>query len=103
MPKIIITLIGRKGTYPEYGPAWAQVSMTPFRIYKGWVAEGGIRSPLIISGPGVKGAGELNKKAVLHVTDIAPTVLELAGIQQPDTYKGRDIEPMQGKSWVGNA
>jgi arylsulfatase len=93
--------IGRKGTYAEYGPAWAQVSMTPFRIYKGWVAEGGIRSPLIISGPGVKGAGGLNKKAVLHVTDIAPTVLELAGIQQPATYQGRDIEPMQGKSWVG--
>jgi len=93
--------IGRKGTYAEYGPAWAQVSMTPFRIYKGWVAEGGIRSPLIISGPGVKGAGGLNKKAVLHVTDIAPTVLELAGIQQPAAYQGRDIEPMQGKSWVG--
>lgn len=93
--------LGRKGTYTEYGPAWAQVGMTPFRIYKGWVAEGGIRSPLIVSGPGVKGAGELNKKAVLHVTDIAPTILDLAGIQQPSTYHGRDIEPMQGKSWVG--
>jgi len=93
--------IGRRGTYTEYGSAWAQVGMTPFRIYKGWLAEGGIRSPLIISGPGVKGAGELNKKAVLHVMDIAPTILELAGIEQPTTYNGRDIEPMQGKSWVG--
>lgn len=93
--------LGRKGTYTEYGPAWAQVSMTPFRIYKGWVAEGGIRSPLIVSGPGIKGAGEFNKNAVLHVTDIAPTILDLAGIQQPSTYQGRDIEPMQGRSWVG--
>jgi arylsulfatase len=93
--------LGRKGTYAEYGPAWAQVSMVPFRIYKGWVSEGGIRSPLIISGPGVKGSGELNKKAVLHVMDIAPTLLELAGIEHPATYMGRDIEPMQGKSWVG--
>jgi len=93
--------LGRKGTYAEYGPLWAQVSMTPFRAYKGWVAEGGIRSPLIVSGPGVKGAGGLNKKAILHVMDIAPTILELAGIQHPDTYKGREIEPMQGKSWVG--
>jgi arylsulfatase len=33
--------------------------------------------------------------------DIAPTILELAGIQHPATYKGREIEPMQGKSWVG--
>jgi len=93
--------LGRKGTYAEYGPAWAQVSMVPFRIYKGWVSEGGIRSPLIVSGPGVKGAGELNKKAILHVMDIAPTILELAGVEHPATYKGREIVPMQGKSWVG--
>jgi arylsulfatase len=93
--------LGRKGTYAEYGPAWAQVSMTPFRIYKGWVSEGGIRSPLIVSGPGVKGGDELNKQAVLHVMDIAPTLLELAGVQYPSTYQGREIAPMQGKSWVG--
>lgn len=93
--------IGRKGTFAEYGPAWAQVSMAPFRLYKGWLAEGGIRSPLIISGPGVKGKGELNKEAVLHVMDIAPTILDLAGIQHPTNFKGREIEPMQGKSWVG--
>jgi len=93
--------LGRKGTYAEYGPAWAQVSMTPFRLFKGWVAEGGIRSPLIVSGPGVQGAGEINKEAVLHVMDIVPTLLELAGIEHPSTYKGRAIAPVQGKSWVG--
>jgi len=93
--------IGRKGTFAEYGPAWAQVSMAPFRLYKGLLAEGGTRSPLIISGPGVKGVGELNKDAVLHVMDIVPTLLELAGVQHPSTYKGREVVPMQGKSWVG--
>jgi len=93
--------LGRKGTYAEYGPAWAQVSMTPFRLYKGLLTEGGIRSPLIVSGPGVQGAGKLNKEAVLHVMDIAPTLLELAGVQHPSTYKGRKVAPMQGKSWVG--
>ncbi len=92
--------LGRKGTYAEYGPAWAQVSMAPFRLYKGLLAEGGTRSPLIISGPGVKGTGELNKEAVLHVMDITPTVLELAGIQHPTTYQGREVAPIQGKSWV---
>ena len=92
--------LGRKGTYAEYGPAWAQVSMTPFRLYKGLVAEGGIRSPLIVSGPGVQGAGELNKKAILHVMDITPTLLELAGVQHPPAYKGREVAPVQGKSWV---
>jgi arylsulfatase len=92
--------IGRKGTYTEYGPAWAQVGMTPFRVYKGWTAEGGIRSPLIVSGPGVKGAGELNKSAVLHVMDIVPTLLELAGVEHPTTYEEREVAPVQGKSWV---
>jgi len=93
--------IGRKGTFAEYGPPWAQVGMTPFRLYKGFLAEGGIRSPLIISGPGVKGKGGLNKDAVLHVMDITPTILDLAGIEHPSTFNGHAIEPMQGKSWVG--
>ncbi len=93
--------LGRKGTYAEYGPLWAQVSMTPFRIYKGWVSEGGVRSPLIVSGPGVQGAGEINKQAILNITDIAPTMLELAGIEHPASYKGREIAPIQGKSWKG--
>jgi arylsulfatase len=93
--------IGRKGTYAETGPAWAQVSMVPFRLYKGFLAEGGIRSPLIVSGPGVQGAGGLNKEAILHVMDITPTLLELAGVQHPSTYEDREVAPMQGKSWVG--
>ena len=91
--------LGRKGTYAEYGPLWAQVSMAPFRVYKGWVSEGGIRSPLIVSGPGVQGAGEINKQAILNITDIAPTMLELAGIEHPASYKEQEIVPMQGKSW----
>jgi len=92
--------IGRKGTYAEYGAAWAQVSMAPFRLYKGLLAEGGTRSPLIVSGPGVKGTGDINKEAVLHVMDITPTLLELAGIQHPTTFNGREIAPVQGKSWA---
>jgi arylsulfatase len=45
---------GRKGSTVDYGPAWAQVGSTPFRFYKAWTAEGGIHSPVIIAGPGVK-------------------------------------------------
>jgi arylsulfatase len=92
--------IGRKGTFAEYGPAWAQVSMAPFRLYKGLLAEGGTRSPLIVSGPGVKGNGKLNKEAILHVMDIVPTVLELADVEHPDVHNGHKVVPVQGKSWV---
>jgi len=93
--------IGRKGTYAEYGPTWAQVSMAPFRLYKGFLAEGGIRSPLIVSGPGVQGTGGWNKEAILHVMDITPTLLELADVKHPSTFEGREVSPLQGKSWVG--
>jgi arylsulfatase A-like enzyme len=92
--------IGHRGTFAEVGAAWAQVSMTPFRLFKAHVAEGGIRSPLIVSGPGVTGNGEINHKAILHVMDLVPTFLELAGVEHPDTYNGQRIAPIQGKSWV---
>jgi arylsulfatase len=92
--------LGRKGTFAEYGPLWAQVGAAPFRLYKGYVTEGGTRSPLIVSGPGVQGAGALNTTAIMHVMDLAPTLLELAGVEHPATFQGRDIVPMQGKSWV---
>ena len=43
---------GRQGTYAEYGAGWATVSMTPFRLYKGFLSEGGIRAPLFVRWPG---------------------------------------------------
>ena len=48
---------GRPGSCIEYGPPWTQVSSVPFRLFKGVMAEGGIRAPLIVSGPGVKHEG----------------------------------------------
>jgi arylsulfatase len=92
--------IGQRGTFAEVGPAWAQVSSTPFRLFKAHLAEGGIRSPLIVSGPGVTGDGKINNRAILHVMDLAPTFLEVAGIEHPQTHNGREVAPIQGKSWV---
>ena len=88
---------GRPRSCIDYGPAWAQVSSVPFRLFKGYVAEGGIRVPLIVSGPGVRHAGTINH-SVLHVMDIMPTLLELAGVEHPAKEKGSQIAPPQGKS-----
>jgi arylsulfatase len=90
---------GRPGSCVEYGPAWAQVSSVPLRQFKGVVADGGIRVPLIVSGPGVKHRGDLTPSP-LHVMDLAPTFLDLAGIQHPATVAGRPVAPVQGKSMV---
>lgn len=90
---------GKKGSTVDYGAAWAQAGSVPFRMFKGYVTEGGIRSPLIIAGPGVKQAGSLND-AFLHVMDIAPTLYELAGAEHPSKKSDRKIAPLQGKSLV---
>jgi arylsulfatase A-like enzyme len=87
---------GRKGSAVDYGAAWAQVGSTPFRLYKAWTAEGGIRSPLIIAGAGVKGGDTINS-AVMHVTDLVPTFLELAGAQHP-SMTDKKLAPLLGKS-----
>ena len=90
---------GRKGSAVDYGPAWAQVGSGPFRLFKGYVSEGGIRAPFIIAGPGVKHSGDING-SVLHVMDIAPTLYELAGAEHPSKRPGSKIERLQGKSLV---
>jgi arylsulfatase len=92
---------GDPQSYIGYGPMWAQVSMTPFSQYKGNLAEGGIRNALIVSGPIVKQPkGSINNKSVLHVADIMPTLLEVAGASYPKTVNGQEPPPLIGKSWV---
>lgn len=86
--------MGRKGSATDYGAAWAQVGSTPFRFYKAWTAEGGIRSPMVIAGAGVKNAGAITT-AVLHATDLVPTFLELAGARHPSVT---DDGPFKAKN-----
>jgi arylsulfatase A-like enzyme len=88
---------GKKGTFIQYGAAWAQVSAGPFRMFKGFLSEGGIRAPLIISGHGVDGSGRISD-AVTHIMDIPATILNAASVTHPDTYAGKKVAPLQGKS-----
>jgi len=89
---------GDPGSWIGYGPMWAQVSMTPFSQFKGWLAEGGIRNSLIVSGPNVKRpAGSINH-SVMHVADLMPTLLEVAGTRYPSNVQP-DLPPLVGKSW----
>jgi arylsulfatase len=89
---------GDPGSWIGYGPMWAQVSMTPFSQFKAWLAEGGIRNSLIVSGPNVKRpAGSINH-SVMHVADLMPTLLEVAGTRYPNNVQP-DLPPLIGKSW----
>ncbi len=90
---------GKRGSRIAQGPGWAQASSTPFHLYKNFLAEGGIRSPMIISGPGVIHRDE-TLNSVAHVMDLAPTFLELAGTTYPATYNGKRVEQPRGKSII---
>jgi arylsulfatase len=90
---------GDPGSWLAYGPMWAQVSMTPFSQYKALMAEGGIHNALIVSGPVVnRPKGSINQ-GLMHVADIMPTLLEIAGTSYPKTYAGKETLPAFGKSW----
>jgi arylsulfatase/uncharacterized sulfatase len=93
-----IDQLGAKGAYSIIGPSWASAAASPLSTYKFYSGEGGIRVPLIISGPGIVKPNSIHG-SLAHVKDIAPTLLDLAQITSPGaTYQGRAIEPMTGSS-----
>ena len=90
--------IGRRGSFVGIGLGWASASAGPLDYFKMTTGEGGIRTPLIIAGSGVKGARQIDSFS--YVTDIMPTLLEIAGLEHPETYRGRRVERMRGRSLV---
>jgi arylsulfatase len=74
--------------------------MTPFSQYKGYLAEGGIRNGLIVSGPAVRRPAGSIGTALMHVADIMPTLLDVAGATYPKTSPAGPVPPLIGKSWV---
>jgi arylsulfatase A-like enzyme len=89
---------GPDDVWQSYGVPWANVSDTPFLLYKHFTHEGGIASPFIVSWPGViHDAGGISSQ-VGHVTDIMATLVDVAGAEHPQTYKGHSILPLEGSS-----
>jgi uncharacterized sulfatase len=70
----------------DNGPEDGAGSSTPLRGKKGMLYEGGIRSPLIVWGPGLQSkaaAGTANSDSVFSAIDLAPSLLEIAGVSEP--------------------
>ncbi len=95
--------MGRANSYFGYGPSWARAGVGPFRMYKGYANEGGIRVPAIASFPGRIASRGLHR-GLATVKDVMPTLLELAGAIHPadegGMYEGRPVESMTGRSMV---
>ncbi len=93
--------IGKINSYVELGTGWAQVSSLPFKWYKAFATEGGVRAPAMFRYPKGKNIANTINHNFVSVLDLAPTFLELAGVQHPQTtYKGREIFPIQGTSML---
>ena len=89
--------LGLKGSYNTISPSFASAAASPLSLFKFYAGEGGMRVPLILSGPSVTKPGEINH-SFSFVTDITPTLLSVAGVTAPqDRYRGRPVEPMVGR------
>ena len=95
--------LGGPRVHGHYPQGWAHASNTPFRLYKGSVLEGGVHSPLIVSWPAglARGDGDSGVRSdFTYVTDIAPTLMELAGITRPESLHGAPTVDIDGHSFV---
>ena len=92
-------LPGGPHTFMSYDLPWANASNAPFRLYKHWVHEGGISTPLIAYWPSTVQPRQIVHEAC-HIIDILPTFLDAAGIAHPTEYNGKPITPLEGESFL---
>ncbi len=91
---------GPADTYVGYATGWAHAGNTPFRMYKHWIHEGGIATPLIVHWPRrIRDKNALRHQPG-HLVDIMATCVDVAGADYPDTLNTNPVIPMQGKSLV---
>jgi len=92
---------GADDTFFYLGPTWASVCNTPLRYWKAEMHEGGICTPLIVQWPaGLKPPTGGITHRPLHVMDVMPTCVELAGAKYPEEFHGHKITPMEGMSFA---
>ncbi|MCC5867009.1 MAG: arylsulfatase [Gammaproteobacteria bacterium] len=90
--------MGRPGSYVMLGANWARAITGPYRMFKGFTTEGGIRVPALLHAPALVAEGRQVDEPVT-VMDVMPTLLDLAGIGHPAPhFEDREVMPMQGRS-----
>lgn len=93
--------LGGPKAYSHYAAGWAVAGDTPFTWTKQEAGSyGGTRNPLVVFWPNkIKAKGEVRSQWH-HVVDVAPTILEAAGLPEPKSVNGTVQTPMQGTSMV---
>ena len=91
---------GRENTYPHYHAGWAMAGNTPFRYFKQSEHRGGQTDALVVHWPnGIKAKGEIRSQ-YHHISDIAPTIMEAASVEMPETYNSVKQQPLDGISMM---
>ncbi|WP_164660884.1 arylsulfatase [Tropicibacter sp. Alg240-R139] len=88
---------GDAQTFQSYDKPWANVSNAPFRLFKHYVHEGGISTPLVAHWPDGF-SPQTVRHAACHVVDILPTILAATGTAYLKELGGHEIQPTQGES-----
>ncbi len=89
--------MGREGSFVSIGGAWAEVADTPLSYFKTTTYEGGTQTPFIVAGGPVTRSGVVTDER-LHVADILPTMLDMAGVRRPSEIDGEPVPPLYGRS-----
>lgn len=93
--------VGGPDSYVSYGSGWANVGNTPWRLYKHYAQEGGIRTPMIVHWPaGLKVKPGATTPSLGYVTDFMPTLLKVCGATYPQERNGVNILPTEGESMI---
>ena len=89
--RAIIDEIGETQWFNNYPLGWAMAGNTPCKFYKQNTHGGGVRDPFVIHWPKGIAANEAGsvRTQFHHVSDVAPTLLELIGAQMPAEKIGR--------------
>lgn len=82
----------------SYGEAWANVSSTPFRLYKQYAHEGGAATPFFMHWPDGIPQQSSWFQSPSQLIDILPTILDVSGATYPNEYKGNAILRISGIS-----
>ena len=92
---------GSPNTFPHFAIGWAHAGNTPFQWTKQIASHfGGTRNGMVVHWPeGIKAKGEIRSQFT-HATDIAPTVMEAAGLPFPKSVNGTEQTPFSGVSFV---
>jgi arylsulfatase len=95
---------GDPTTYPHFAIGWALAGNTPFQWTKQVASHfGGTRNGMVLHWPqGIRSKGEIRSQ-FHHVIDVAPTVLEAAGLPEPKLVNGVEQRPMDGVSMLYSA